>query len=112
MKNRWIALVICLFTGIFGGHHYYLGNWKKGLLYTFTSGGFIICWIYDIFKILYRSIKKRYVIFNGGRPVEILGKPNMNVTLINMTGLDKYAKLKIDLSPVISESSVEKVYIE
>ena len=36
----------------------------------------------------------------------------MNVTLINMTGLDKYAKLKIDLSPVISESSVEKVYIE
>ena len=51
--------------------------------------------IYDIFKILYRSIKKRYVIFNGGRPVEILGKPNMNVTLINMTGLDKYAKLKI-----------------
>ena len=68
--------------------------------------------IYDMFKILYRSIKKRYVIFNGGRPVEILGKPNMNVTLINMTGLDKYAKLKIDLSPVISESSVKKVYIE
>ncbi len=53
MKNRLIALVLCLFTGIFGGHHYYLGNWKKGLLYTFTAGGFIICWIYDMFKILF-----------------------------------------------------------
>lgn len=67
--------------------------------------------IYDMFKVLYRSIKKRYVIFNGGRPVNILGRPNMNVTLIDMTGIDRYAKLKVDLSPVISESSIDKIYI-
>jgi TM2 domain-containing membrane protein YozV len=70
MKNRWIALVICLFTGIFGGHHYYLGNWKKGLLYTFTSGGFIICWIYDIFKILFDKNYIENYIKNYNRNLE------------------------------------------
>lgn len=67
--------------------------------------------IYDMFRVLYRSIKKRYIIFNNGRPVEILGKPNMNITLIDMTGIDKDAKLKVDLSPIISESTIDKKYI-
>ncbi len=67
--------------------------------------------LYDMFRVLYRSIKKRYIIFNNGRAVEILGKPNMNVTLIDMTGIDKNAKLKVDLSPIISESTIDKKYI-
>lgn len=31
MKNRNIAVALCVFTGALGGHHYYLGNWKKGV---------------------------------------------------------------------------------
>lgn len=32
MKNKRVALILCFFTGLFGGHHYYLGNWRKGIL--------------------------------------------------------------------------------
>ena len=31
MKNKNVALVLCLLTGALGGHHYYLGNWRKGV---------------------------------------------------------------------------------
>lgn len=58
MKNRIIALILCFFTGIFGGHHYYLGNVGKGIFYTLTAGGFIIGWIYDTFNIL---LDKNYI---------------------------------------------------
>lgn len=36
--------------GIFGAYHYYLGNWKLGLIYTFTVGTFGIGWIVDLFR--------------------------------------------------------------
>ncbi|MGL4571858.1 MAG: TM2 domain-containing protein [Clostridium sp.] len=57
-KNRMVALGLCFFTGIFGGHHYYLGNWKKGVIYTLTAGGFIVGYVFDTFSIL---LDKDYV---------------------------------------------------
>lgn len=36
--------------GIFGAYHYYLGNIKLGLIYTFTFGIFGIGWIVDLFR--------------------------------------------------------------
>lgn len=36
--------------GIFGAYHYYLGNVKLGLIYTFTLGIFGIGWIVDLFR--------------------------------------------------------------
>ena len=36
--------------GIFGAYHYYLGNVKLGLIYTFTFGIFGIGWIVDLFR--------------------------------------------------------------
>ncbi|XP_053400866.1 uncharacterized protein LOC128557496 [Mercenaria mercenaria] len=36
--------------GIFGAYHYYLGNVKLGLVYTFTFGIFGIGWIVDLFR--------------------------------------------------------------
>lgn len=60
-KNRFIALILSYFTGIFGGHHYYLGDWKKGLFYTFTAGGFIIGWVYDTCNIMFdRNYIEKY----------------------------------------------------
>ena len=36
--------------GIFGAYHYYLGNVKLGLIYTFTFGLFGIGWVVDLFR--------------------------------------------------------------
>lgn len=66
---------------------------------------------YDILRLIFRSFIERPVIFNNGVPVKILGKPNMNVTLIDMTNITMDTKLRIDISPIISDSSIEKVYI-
>jgi TM2 domain-containing membrane protein YozV len=53
MKNKSVALVLCLFTGFLGGHQYYLGNYGKGIFYTFSAGGFIFGFIIDFFLILF-----------------------------------------------------------
>ena len=50
-KNRFIAFVLCLFFGYFGAHQFYVGNYRKGLLYLFTVGLFYCGWIADIFRI-------------------------------------------------------------
>lgn len=66
---------------------------------------------YDIFRMVYRRFKERSVIFNKNIPVKILGKANMNITIISMENCSKDSVLKIDISPIISDSSIEKRYI-
>ncbi len=56
-KSKKTALLMCIFGGWFGLHQYYVGNIKKGLLYTFTFGVFCIGWIIDIIKILLGSFR-------------------------------------------------------
>ena len=56
-KDRWTALVICFFLGIFGGHQFYVGNIGKGLLYVFTGGLFGIGWLIDIICLLMGTFK-------------------------------------------------------
>lgn len=51
-KNRMVALLLCIFGGVFGLHHFYAGKIGTGILYLFTGGLFCIGWLYDIFKIL------------------------------------------------------------
>lgn len=41
------VLLILIFFGVFGGHHFYLGKTKKGLLYFFTFGIFTIGVFFD-----------------------------------------------------------------
>lgn len=38
MKDKIIAALLALFFGIFGVHHFYLGNKTKGILYL------VFCW--------------------------------------------------------------------
>lgn len=47
-KSKWVAFFICLFTGMFGGHYYYVGRWGRGVLYTFTCGLLIFGWLHDL----------------------------------------------------------------
>lgn len=60
-KSRITALILCFFTGFLGGHQYYLGNYGKGVFYTFTAGGFILGFIIDLFLIAFDAdyIKKQ-----------------------------------------------------
>ncbi|MFR5263820.1 alanine racemase [Clostridium sp.] len=66
---------------------------------------------YDIMRAAVRAFKERPIIFNNGRPVEIVGKPNMNVTIINFTGCNKDDKFKLEMSPIISDGLNEYRYI-
>lgn len=41
--------LLWLFTGVLGGHRYYLGNIGVGIIQTLTGGGFGIWWLIDAF---------------------------------------------------------------
>lgn len=49
-KNKWVSLLLCLFT-VFG-HKFYEGRVGMGVLYLFTVGLFGIGWLIDIFTLL------------------------------------------------------------
>jgi hypothetical protein len=51
MKSKVVAYLLLFLTGIWGGHHFYLGRPGKGLLYLLTSGLFCLGWIYDLFTL-------------------------------------------------------------
>lgn len=51
-KNKWVALVLCIFLGCFGVHKFYEGKAGMGILYLFTGGLCGIGWMIDIVLIL------------------------------------------------------------
>lgn len=53
-KNKWVALVLCILLGFFGGHKFYEGKVGMGILYIFTGGLFCIGVIIDFFAILFK----------------------------------------------------------
>ncbi len=52
-KSRGVALVLCLFFGIFGIHYFYVGRPGMGILYLLTFGIGGIGWLIDILRILF-----------------------------------------------------------
>lgn len=63
-KDRVTALILCLFLGIFGAHHFYAGRSGKGVLYIFTAGLFGIGWLVDIIIISvgrFKDAQGRYI---------------------------------------------------
>lgn len=51
-KNKWVALLLCIFLGLFGGHKFYEEKIGMGILYFFTCGLFCIGVIIDFIIIL------------------------------------------------------------
>lgn len=47
-RNRVLALLLCVFFGIWGIHRFYVGKWFTGLIWFLTAGLFGFGWIYDI----------------------------------------------------------------
>lgn len=51
-KNKWVALILCIFLGFFGAHKFYEGKVGMGIVYMFTGGLFLVGVIIDIIAIL------------------------------------------------------------
>lgn len=49
-KNKWVSLLLCIFT--LCGHKFYEGKIGMGVLYLLTAGLFGIGWVIDIISIL------------------------------------------------------------
>lgn len=53
-KNKWVALLLCFFLGVFGGHKFYEGKVGMGILYFFTMGLFGIGVLIDFIVLLFK----------------------------------------------------------
>ena len=53
-KNKWVALTLCFFLGIFGAHKFYEGKTGMGWLYLFTLGLFCIGWLVDLVTLIFK----------------------------------------------------------
>lgn len=53
-KNKWLALLLCFFLGVFGAHKFYEGKIGMGILYLFTVGLFGIGIIVDFISLLFK----------------------------------------------------------
>lgn len=53
-KNKWVALILCLFLGLFGAHRFYEGKTGTAILWLCTCGlcgiGAIIDFVILLFK--------------------------------------------------------------
>lgn len=54
MKNKWVALGLCIFLGMFGAHKFYEGKIGMGILYIFTMGLFGFGWVFDSIALLFK----------------------------------------------------------
>jgi len=52
--NKWIAFLLCYFTGVLGVHKFYEGKIGTGLLYLFTFGLFGLGVIVDLIIIVFK----------------------------------------------------------
>ena len=58
-RNRWFALLLCLFCGFFGVHRFYVGKIATGVLYLFTGGLFGFGVFVDFLIILFGHFRDR-----------------------------------------------------
>jgi len=59
-KSRLAALLLCIFLGMIGVHHFYAGRVGYGVLYIFTGALFGIGWLVDLILIATGSYKDQY----------------------------------------------------
>ena len=53
-KNKWVALILCFFFGVFGIHRFYEGKIGTGIIWFFTLGLFGIGAFIDFIRILFK----------------------------------------------------------
>ncbi|MFW9923612.1 MAG: TM2 domain-containing protein [Candidatus Thorarchaeota archaeon] len=74
-KSRSLALVLCVFGGIFGAHRFYLRKDTSAILYLFTLGFFLIGVVIDIVLIAFGQIRDgrghQVTSWSGYEPINI-----------------------------------------
>lgn len=84
-KDKNVALILCIFGGVFGLHQFYVGKIGNGILYLFTGGLFGIGWLVDICKIASGSFRD-----NVGNPLRTSKKVNnINSNSSNISAMNK-----------------------
>lgn len=84
-KDKNVALILCIFGGVFGLHQFYVGKIGNGILYLFTGGLFGIGWLVDICKIASGSFRD-----NVGSPLRTSKKTNnINSNNSNISAMHK-----------------------
>lgn len=53
-KNKWVALALCFFLGVFGAHRFYEGKIGTGIIWFLTAGFFGIGAFIDFLRILFK----------------------------------------------------------
>ncbi len=53
-KNKWVALLLCIFLGGIGAHKFYEGKIGLGIVYLFTFGFLGIGWAIDFIVLLFK----------------------------------------------------------
>lgn len=51
-KDKWVALLLCLFLGWLGAHKFYEGKIGMGVVYLFTGGLFFVGIVIDFIALL------------------------------------------------------------
>ena len=54
MKNKWVAVLLCLFLGCLGAHRFYEGKIGTGILWLCTLGLFGVGVLIDFFILLFK----------------------------------------------------------
>lgn len=67
--------------------------------------------LYDVLKFVYRYFVKAYEIYKDDMGIKIIGRSNMNLTLIDGNNLCVGDYVKINISPILGDSSIYKKYI-
>ena len=52
LRNKWVAILLCLCLGFLGAHKFYEGKFVSGLLYCCTGGFFVIGMALDFLALL------------------------------------------------------------
>lgn len=59
-KSRLVALLLCIFLGLFGAHRFYAGHLLLGVVYLLTAGVLGIGWLVDIVLICLGKMHDKY----------------------------------------------------
>lgn len=86
MKSKSTMFVLWLFTGLWGGHRFYVGKNLSGIIYIFTFGLFFIGWGLDFFRLgsMVDAYNLRYGLMHGGMNQNTNQNNNQNNIVINM----------------------------
>jgi TM2 domain-containing membrane protein YozV len=58
-RSRLVALLFCVWLGVFGVHRFYVGKIGTGILMLLTIGGLGIWWLIDLILIAVGSFRDK-----------------------------------------------------